>query len=50
MIKEYAWENLSYLSVELISEFIHDTLLWKLVKEKTELEKGDDDYEQEEKK
>ena len=47
MIKEYAWENLTHLSVELISEFI---LLRKLVKERTKLEKGDDYYEQEEKK
>jgi hypothetical protein len=32
-IQQYAWENLNKLSIEFMSEYLHDALLPKMIKE-----------------
>ncbi len=45
-IKQYARENLHKLSIEFLSEYLHDVILPKMVKESYALEPNSEGYEQ----
>ena len=45
-IQQYARENLNKLSIEFMSEYIHDVILPKMIKEEYRLEPTDESYEE----
>jgi hypothetical protein len=45
-IQQYACENLNKLSIEFMSEHIHDVILPKMIKEEYRLEPTDESYEE----
>ena len=45
-IQQYARENLNKLSIEFMSEYLHDVILPKMIKEEYGLEPTDETYEE----
>ncbi len=45
-IQQYACENLNKLSIEFMSEYIHDVILPKMIKEEYRLEPTNESYEE----
>jgi len=45
-IQQYCQENLSELSVKFVSEYIHDVLLPKLIREESGDQSNENNYEQ----